>query len=198
MSAKPRAGLVYFIKPAGLDGPIKIGHSWCPENRLIDLSAWSPWPLQLIGCIPGRGEDERFLHQCFADCHSHREWFHSTQRLRDTIDKILKAGNIEAIRADLKPIGSIRLPRKNSPESTKRMSYRMRVYWALQKLKKSATSPGYFKAPTDVSEIMDRWHQGYRRVAQQPTLEEIARLDAFLSNVSAEAVFVEIKLKVVA
>jgi hypothetical protein len=185
------------MKPAGLDGPIKIGHSWCPANRLVDLSAWSPWPLQLIGAVSGLGTDERWLHSCFADCHSHREWFHSTPRLRETIDKILKAGSIDAIRHDLKPIGSIRLPRKNSPETTRRMSYRMRIYWVLRKLERVAGPSCYYRQPSDIAAIVDRWHQAWRRPAQQPTPEEIARLEAFISN-PADAIRVERQLRVVA
>lgn len=197
MSARTRAGLVYFIKPCGLDGPIKIGHSWCPADRVINLSAWSPWPLQLIGAVRAESKDERFLHSCFADCHSHREWFHSTPRLREVIAKIVEAGTIDAIRHDLKPIGSIRIARKNSPEATERMSYRMRIYWVLRKLERADGSPCYYQTPSDVDAIMDRWHQRWRRVAQQPTPEEIARLEAFISN-PADAVRVERKLRVVA
>lgn len=34
---------VYFIKPIGMDGPIKIGCSDKPARRLITLAAWSPF-----------------------------------------------------------------------------------------------------------------------------------------------------------
>jgi len=198
MSHRARqGGLVYFIKPAGLDGPIKIGHSWCPENRLLDLSAWSPWPLQLIGSVKGETKDERFLHQCFADCHSHREWFHSNPRLRDVIEQIMLAGTIDAIRSDLKPIGSIRPARKNSTERSLRMSYRMRIYWVFERLKKQSNGDCYFNPPSDVEKILERWHQGWRHPAQQPTQEEIARLEEFISN-PIDVIRVERKLRVVA
>jgi hypothetical protein len=198
MSSGTRSGgLIYFIKPAALDGPIKIGHSRCPEDRLINLSVWSPWPLHLIGAVKGGGKEERFLHQCFADCHSHREWFHSNVRLRETIDKILQAGTIDAVRADLKPTGSIRLPRHNSPEGTRRMSYRMRIYWVLEKLKRASGIDCYFKLPGDVEAIVDRWCKRWDRpTIQPPNPEEIARLEAFISN-PIDAVRVEHKLRVV-
>lgn len=187
--ARP-GGLVYFIKPAALDGPIKIGHSFCPENRLIGLSAWSPWPLQLIGAVKGDRKDERFLHHCFANCHSHREWFHPTPQLREAIEAILRAGTIDVVRADLKPIRSILPARKNSPDGTQRMSYRMRLYWVLRKLKRPPGMDGYFRLPKDVEAIMDRWHQGWRRPIQRPSPEEIGRLEAFIAD-PVDAVRVE-------
>jgi hypothetical protein len=197
MSSRARpGGLVYFIKPVALDGPIKIGHSWCPENRLIGLTAWSPWPLHLIGAVKGEGKDERFLHQCFADCHSHREWFHSSARLREAIGRILQTGTIDAVRADLKPIGSIRPPRQNSPEGTRRMSYRMRIYWVLEKFRRASGKDCYFNLPADVDAIMDRWHPGFGRPIQSPNPEELARLEAFISN-PTDVVRVERKLRVV-
>src|SRR6266404_2823885 len=93
--------LVYFLKPAGLDGPIKIGFSSGPIGRTLALSAWSPWPLELIGAVKGTSADENFLHQCFADCHSHREWFHPVPALREMISLIVASGSIEPARAVL-------------------------------------------------------------------------------------------------
>lgn len=99
---------IYFIKPCGLDGPVKIGISEIPLTRLEQISVWSPWPLELIGYVPGEQEDETFLHECFFNVHIHREWFHSTPILRDTIRKILQAGTVNAVRGQLEPVGSIR------------------------------------------------------------------------------------------
>lgn len=124
--------LVYFIKPAGLDGPIKIGSSKRPAIRVIDLAAWSPWPLQLIGAVHGSTEDERFLHKCFADCHSHREWFHSTPHLRETIQKILEQG-IQFARCNLTPKGVIRNQTPRSLESRQRTSIAQKASWARRK-----------------------------------------------------------------
>src|SRR6185312_8112429 len=97
---------VYFIKPIGRKGPIKIGCSNCPESRLVGLAAWSPFRLEIIGRTPGSLSDEGFLHQCFADSHSHHEWFHFTLLLGDTINRIL-ASSIEEVRDSLVPKGRI-------------------------------------------------------------------------------------------
>jgi hypothetical protein len=37
-----RQSYVYFIKPVGLPGPIKIGFSVNTRERLLSLGAWSP------------------------------------------------------------------------------------------------------------------------------------------------------------
>jgi len=197
ITARPRQGWVYFIKPIDMEGPIKIGHSWCPEDRLIDLSAWSPWPLHLIGSVKGETKDERFLHHCFADCHSHREWFHPNPLLCETIKTIIRAGTVDAIRSELRPIGSIRKPREKSPDARQRMSYRMRIYWIIRRLER-ASGPGlHFKMPPDVEGIMSRWNPGWRRKPQHPTDDELARLESFISN-PIDVVRVEQKLRVVA
>lgn len=200
MSRGKKGALVYFIKPVGLDGPIKIGHSWCPANRLIDLGAWSPWPLELIGYVASPSEDERFLHRCFADCHSHREWFHSTPRLRETITQILDAGTIDAVRSGLIPLGSIRHTRVNTAIGTRRMSCRMRIYWALRRLDGRDAPYVYWRAPDEVGSIMGRWSKNYRTgaEAQDPSAEEMAILEAFIANPEATATRHERTLKVVA
>lgn len=195
-----RGGLVYFIKPVGLDGPIKIGHSWCPANRLIDLGAWSPWPLELVGHVSSPSEDERFLHRCFADCHSHREWFHSTVRLRETIARILVAGTIDAVRDELKPLGSIRTPKVNSPLASRRLSCRMRIYWALRKLDRRDAPNSYWLTSPEVVAIMERWSKNYRTGAEarDPSADEMALLEAFIANPEATAIRRERTLRVVA
>jgi len=122
---------VYFIKPVGLDGPIKIGCSRIPADRLITLTLWSPFPLEIIGSTQGSYADERFLHQCFANWHSHAEWFHPASGLREEIARILERG-ISYARENLTPIGKIR-HHTRSEASKARMSKSMREAWAKRK-----------------------------------------------------------------
>ena len=42
---------VYFIKPVGMEGPIKIGCSIMPTERLEGLAVWSPFPLEIVAAI---------------------------------------------------------------------------------------------------------------------------------------------------
>src|SRR3546814_12747101 len=45
---------VYFIRPIGQAGPVKIGCSVGPNKRRPELETWSPVPLE-IGRAAGRG-----------------------------------------------------------------------------------------------------------------------------------------------
>lgn len=98
---------MYFLRPIGMQGPIKIGKSQHPRARLASYSNWSPFPLELIVEIPGGLSLEKQIHDCFADAHSHREWFHATPRLLKFIADIA-AGMPVAEAVDLtKPVGSV-------------------------------------------------------------------------------------------
>lgn len=72
---------VYFIKPVGMEGPVKIGCSALPERRLIDLTIWSPFPLEIVASLPGNEDLEWRFHAAFASDRSHSEWFHGSARL---------------------------------------------------------------------------------------------------------------------
>jgi len=101
---------IYFIKPVGMIGPIKIGYSAFVGGRLLQLAAWSPFPLEVIYSEPGPSHVERALHRCFADYHSHLEWFHPGERLVSAI-KQLVAGSTIAEAIDLSDErGSIFMP----------------------------------------------------------------------------------------
>ena len=131
MSRRSRTTFVYFIKPIGLDGPIKIGCSYIPDNRLINLTIWSPFRLELIGSVLGTPKDERFLHRCFAHWHSHGEWFHPVPGLMDAVRNILEKG-IPYAREHLKETGDPRA-REFSADTRAKMSASMSQYWARRK-----------------------------------------------------------------
>jgi len=132
MSRSPQTR-VYFIKPTGMDGPIKIGCSRIPADRLLALNIWSPFPLEIIGSTPGSWKDERFLHKCFSHLHTHSEWFQCTEVLEAEIAKILEHG-IDYARSNLTPTGDIHGGRTaRSAESRARMSQSMREAWAIRK-----------------------------------------------------------------
>lgn len=87
---------VYFVKPVGMDGPIKIGCSLHPRARMSSFATWSPFPLELVAEIPGDLELETAIHDCFADCFSHREWFHPSPRLLKFIEDIRAGAPLSA------------------------------------------------------------------------------------------------------
>lgn len=85
---------VYFIKPVGMDGPVKIGCSAKPPVRRATLAAWSPFPLEIAAEIEGDLYLEARFHKRFIAARSHAEWFMATPELLSTIEQI-KAGTFD-------------------------------------------------------------------------------------------------------
>lgn len=83
-----RSRFVYFIKPIGMDGPVKIGCSDKPVRRLLALSVWSPFPLEVIAVAPGDLGTEKRLHEHFAAERLHSEWFLPSPRLVEACQRL--------------------------------------------------------------------------------------------------------------
>lgn len=79
---------VYFIKPVGMDGPVKIGTSCSPDGRRKTLATWSPFPLEIVAEIEGGRDLERRFHvKFYPDCQG-REWFKASDELTRVIEAI--------------------------------------------------------------------------------------------------------------
>lgn len=88
---------VYFMKPVGMDGPIKIGCTNMPIRRLKQLGDWCPFPLEIIGTFPGSPADEHEVQRRFAQHRSHGEWFRPAGELLEFIAALgLPAAAFEA------------------------------------------------------------------------------------------------------
>lgn len=121
---------VYFLRPIGMDGPVKIGCSKLPADRLAVYMHWAPFPLEMAASLPGNFKLEARFHAKFAASHSHHEWFASSPELTATIQDI-KAGVFDvATLPDAKRIGASRL--RWSPESRLSASMTIRIH-ALQR-----------------------------------------------------------------
>lgn len=178
---------VYFMKPVGLDGPIKIGCSGWPAQRLIDLSVWSPLPIELIGSVPGSLTDETFLHRCFAETHSHHEWFFSSPSLRAAIAVILAAGSVDAIKTTHAPKGSIRRKRRERTSDQRlHFSYATRIRQTEKRLRALGEKSAWH-APKDIEKIIDGWID-YRGRGATPSAAAFARLDEYLANPATHSV----------
>lgn len=150
--------LVYFMKPVGMPGPIKIGCSNAPENRLAHLASWSPFPLEFNGTVHGCIADEMFMHDCFADLHTHHEWFPHSEELRIAIDEVIAAGTVSVLHGKLEPKGSIRKSRKSgwTPSLRLRASLAGRIR-SVERVTYSDTHR--FIMPDDVHRILRTWLQ---------------------------------------
>jgi hypothetical protein len=66
---------IYFAKPVGSDGPIKIGRTRDPQKRLRSMNADSPVELEFAAVAEAEFEDEAKLHRQFDNCHLRGSWF---------------------------------------------------------------------------------------------------------------------------
>ena len=76
--------LVYFIQQ-GVNGPIKIGVSGNPEQRLRTLQTANIMDLSLLRTIPGTKHTEIQWHRRFRHLQVHGEWFHPAPELLEAI-----------------------------------------------------------------------------------------------------------------
>lgn len=79
---------VYFIKPIGMDGPIKVGCSGLPVKRREALQSWCPFPLEILAEVIGDNQIERRFHAKYWDSHRGHEWFDPTPEITSDIDAI--------------------------------------------------------------------------------------------------------------
>jgi hypothetical protein len=101
MTAYTRAQrTIYFIRPVGKSGPVKIGCSLRPEKRRQQLQAAARRPLEIAAATPGSMDDERRIHSLFWHDHMHGEWFNWSQCLQLLIDAAVRDElDIEALPA---------------------------------------------------------------------------------------------------
>jgi ribosomal protein S30 len=133
--------VVYFIRPVGQVGPIKIGFSVAPDVRLIRMAAGSPLPLEIVATIPGSASLERAFHETFAYAHSHFEWFHPVDDLLRGIHALQQGVTLEDAFDLTKKSGSIRksnpkIRERFTPEFRERRGYHLRVIHHRRKMAK--------------------------------------------------------------
>jgi hypothetical protein len=85
---------VYFIKPIGFTGPVKIGCSQDVKRRRGQLARLCPFPLEIIAEIEGGRELERRFHALFALRHKQREWFDWSPDMARVVSEI-NAGTLD-------------------------------------------------------------------------------------------------------
>lgn len=88
---------VYFLRPVGQSGPIKIGCSATPAKRLRTIEIWSPLLLELVASAPGEHRHEWALHQQFAKQRLHGEWFSISPELSALINHVAENGVLPPI-----------------------------------------------------------------------------------------------------
>ena len=84
------SGRVYFMQTACLRGPIKIGFTRSTDARLAEMHKVSPYPLTLLGSLPGTRGHEADVHAYLQAHHSHHEWFLPAQPVINTVFGLLR------------------------------------------------------------------------------------------------------------
>lgn len=78
-------GYIYFVSPVN-GGPIRIGHSRLPLERLRALQVYSPVPLEIVATMQGDHFLEQWLHDHFRDDKLHGEWLRLTFHLSEVVE----------------------------------------------------------------------------------------------------------------
>ena len=92
-----RQTFIYFIKPVGQDGPVKIGCTRFVDDRLNHLMHWSPVPLEVSAIAPGDFRLERFIHNRFVAQSLHKEWFSPSPALMAAIARVKDGEPLESV-----------------------------------------------------------------------------------------------------
>lgn len=176
---------VYFIRPVGMSGPVKIGCSNWPQDRLDTLSAWSPYPLEIVAEIAdGDMQMERRIHCLFAEQHSHREWFRESPALTSMIDRLRAGESIGDIIDVHQPVGRWRVIKRKPLTDAQRIGigYRMKLYRARKPFWDGEWQDRrYF--PHAIYSALDEMQSG-----QMPTAEQRAQMDAFIADAKSHVV----------
>lgn len=75
-----------YVMQMGRAGPIKIGRSRNPLERQRTVQANSPYEIDTLFTIRGRGSMERAWHRAFAGSRLRGEWFDWTPEVRAALD----------------------------------------------------------------------------------------------------------------
>lgn len=177
-AAKP---FVYFLRPVGQRGPVKIGYSRNPQGRLAAFLQWSPVDLEIVATTPGDHRLEQRLHGMFRAQLMRSEWFNASDEL-DALIAGLRAGKPIARLIDTKsPVIKFRKHPPRPAEYGRFRSYSARVRAALRKV----DSPHWvYVEPADVAAIFNRWPVWNSDISPKrlPTQRELARLEKLIAS----------------
>lgn len=156
---------VYFIRPIGMQGPVKIGCSKSPDGRRKTLENWSPFALEIIAEIDGNELLERQFHARFRHLHERREWFRWSPEIDEVVAQI-RNGSFDA--GTLPPPAKVTgcdngIPRRRTEAQRRQFSYSLRVSHM-------------------------EWRSGYScpirpyGVVERGTAEDLAAVEAYLAD----------------
>lgn len=78
--------MIYFAQCGAL---IKIGRSVDVKGRIHDLECGNPFPINVLGTVPGDREDEEEAHKALGSFRVKREWFRDCEEVRAHLRKLI-------------------------------------------------------------------------------------------------------------
>jgi len=175
---------VYFIRPVGADGPVKIGCSDVPDGRLYTLSAWSPVPLEIVASIDGDIDLERRFHAAFKADNTHREWFNASPALLHCLDAI-KTGTFDI--ATLPAPLILRGPRNGSAVKPCYRGQRQPTQFSAGiagEIEQFCADHNMPLSRFGVNALRDPNFFGNLRRGREPSMRTVERIRAFMSEYS--------------
>jgi hypothetical protein len=166
---------VYFIKPVGLDGPIKVGCSYSPDGRRKTLETWCPFALEIVAEIDGGIDTERRFHALFVETHLRREWFGWSRRIAATIEAIRDGSfDVAALPA---PVFVAKGARRGKGSRSAEWSPERRFFAAYHCRRRALTAAG---STRDELPFCHSWHQ----IPRDELVVEMARFAAVANIVT--------------
>lgn len=86
---------VYFLQTER-HGPIKVGIARVVASRIKTIQDYHPYPLVLLGDVPGARKHEAQIHRLLRDYRLRGEWFSAHADVLDLVYCVLGARSIEA------------------------------------------------------------------------------------------------------
>lgn len=106
-----REGYLYAVQ-VGASGPIKIGFTTQPRERIATIQDFCPWPLRTLFIVPGSILNEAWVHSQCGAARLKAEWFKATPAVRALLAEIASEGWSWPNMVDTR-----RLPRKGSAQA---------------------------------------------------------------------------------
>lgn len=175
---------VYFIRALDGTGPIKVGSSYWPHNRLKQMCCWSPIPLTLVAQTEGSEFHERALHDKFDGARAHGEWFHPVPELVALMDAVAGGATLAELGIEAARCST----RVNKTAATRlKQSVTLRLNWAM----KAAYGDWFYShddaapvLPEPVRSAVKQWRES---VDVRPLTEQREIIEAHIADLKRQA-----------
>lgn len=174
---------VYFMRPVGERGPVKIGCSCEPEKRLRSVEIWSPLKLEIAAFVPGGHREESILHQMFGADRLHGEWFNCSEQLASVIEFCIRTGKLPPLDYSLDPYKVKRSNPNAKSAMTRRISpadQRCKSRITAKLLKAERRVYGFASTYMRPDEIEDIYQSYQGSFSSLPSAEQLEMLEEYI------------------